>query len=73
MNRAWVSTKKQIIRVFEAVEAGCETSDMVAAYLGITIPIASAHLSALAKDGLIRAVRRKGERGIRFNKYAVQR
>lgn len=69
--RTYRSTKKQITAVLEAVANGCETSDMVASFLGITIAIASANLTVLEQEGLIRASKRKGQRGIRFNRYVI--
>ena len=49
---------KQITRVLQAVNDGCFTSDQVAALTGLPVKTASAWLSVLAEDGLIRRERR---------------
>ena len=52
--------EKQITRVFEAVLAGCETSDQVSNYTGLPLKHCSSYLSELAADGLIILRARKG-------------
>lgn len=53
---------KQLVTVLEAVNMGCETSDQVSAVTGLPVATASACLSALANDGLVRRVRRAARR-----------
>jgi predicted transcriptional regulator len=63
---------KQIVRVLESVEQGAFTSDQVAAMTGLSVATASAWLSALCEDGLIKRTHRyalgRGP-GRRFHRY----
>ena len=69
--------KKQIVSVYEAVEAGCETSDDVAVYTGFSLATSSKYLSDLRADGLIsikeRNARRMGDRGPFMHVYELSK
>lgn len=65
-------SEKQIVRVLSAVKAGCETSDQVSAFTGMSIETCSAYLSSLRADGLVRITRRARRKiGRPFNSYVV--
>ena len=53
---------KQISRVLDAVANGCETSQEVAAFTGLSTATASANLSVLTRYGMIALVKRGGIR-----------
>lgn len=51
-----MTVEKQIVRVLKAVELGCRTSLEVADLTGLSTSKASAYLSELCTDGLIRII-----------------
>jgi hypothetical protein len=68
--------RPQWLKVLEAVAAGCETSSMCAAFTGLPLRHASAHLSALASDDYIRLTHRRhfehvGRYFRDFNRYEI--
>ena len=70
-------SEKDIVRVLAAVRIGARTSRDVEAMTGIPMRSASAWLSVLAKDGLVRRVRTDAiqygprGRGRIYNEYAA--
>jgi len=57
---------KAIMRVYDALVIGCDTSDQIAALTGLSVAAASAHLCELRDLGLVRVVSPEARR---FNTY----
>lgn len=67
--------EKHIVQALAAVKDGCETSNAVAAVMGIPVASASAHLSELASMGLLRRAETDSIRffksGRAYHRYVV--
>ena len=58
-NELKTTRQKQILRVLDAINAGCDTSRSVADLTGLSVATASANLSELHRMGAIRLVKRR--------------